>query len=94
VKLSVPGRSRSIQARDFTGMDTASVGLVRRVENMVSDTPHYRLLHGTGEVERQAAATYRGAVRAIAALDPIIERCTGSPGRAGTLPDPDATVVR
>jgi len=39
VTLSVPGRSRSIQARDFTGMDTASVGLVRRVENMVSDTP-------------------------------------------------------
>jgi len=38
----VPGRSRSIQARDFTGMDTASVGLVRRVENMVSDTPNYR----------------------------------------------------
>ncbi len=53
-----------------------------------------RLLHGTGEVERQAAATYRGAVRAIAALDPIIERCTGSPRRAGTLPDPDATLVR
>ncbi len=53
-----------------------------------------RLLHGTGEVERQAAATYRGAVRAIAALDSIIERCTGSPGRAGTLPDPDATFVR
>jgi len=53
-----------------------------------------RLLHGTGEVERQAAATYRGAVRAIAALDPIIERCTGSPGRVGALPDPDATVVR
>jgi len=45
-------------------------------------------------VERQAAATYRGAVRAIAALDPIIERCTGSPGRVGTLPDPDATVAR
>jgi len=42
VKLSVPGRSRSIQAKDFTGMNTASVGLVRRVENMVSDTPHYR----------------------------------------------------
>jgi len=42
VTLSVPGRSRSIQARDFTGVDTASVGLVRRVENMVSDTPHYR----------------------------------------------------
>ncbi len=42
VTLSVPGRSRSIQARDFTGMDTASVGLVRRVENMVADTPHYR----------------------------------------------------
>jgi len=42
VRLSVPGRSRSIQARDFTGMDIASVGLVRRVENMVSDTPHYR----------------------------------------------------
>jgi len=40
VTLSVPGRSRSIQARDFTGMDTASVGLVRRVENMVADTPH------------------------------------------------------
>ncbi len=42
VTLSVPGRSRSIQARDFTGVDTASVGLVRRVENMVADTPHYR----------------------------------------------------
>jgi len=42
VTLSVPGRSRSIQAKDFTGMDTASVGLVRRVENMVSDIPHYR----------------------------------------------------
>jgi len=42
VTLSVPGRSRSIQAKDVTGMDTASVGLVRRVENMVSDTPHYR----------------------------------------------------
>jgi len=42
VTLSVPGRSRSIQAKDFTGMDTASVGLVRRVENMVADTPHYR----------------------------------------------------
>jgi len=42
VTLSVPGRSRSIQAKDFTGMDTASVGLVRRVENMVGDTPHYR----------------------------------------------------
>jgi len=42
VTLSVPGRSRSIQAKDFTGMDTASVGLVRRVENMVTDTPHYR----------------------------------------------------
>jgi len=53
-----------------------------------------RLLHGTGEVERQAVATYRGAVRAIAALDPIIERCTGSPGRVGMLPDPDATVAR
>jgi len=53
-----------------------------------------RLLHGTGEVERQAAATYRGAVRAIAALDPIIERCTGSPGRVGMLPDPDATIAR
>ena len=53
-----------------------------------------RLLHGTGEVERQASATYRGAVRAIAALDPIIERCTGSSGRVGMLPDPDATVAR
>jgi len=42
VTLSVPGRSRSIQAKDFTGMDTASVGLVRRVENMVGDTPNYR----------------------------------------------------
>jgi len=42
VTLSVPGRSRSIQAKDFTGMDTASVGLVRRVENMVADTPNYR----------------------------------------------------
>jgi len=42
VTLSVPGRSRSIQARDFPGVDAASVGLVRRVENMVSDTPHYR----------------------------------------------------
>ncbi len=42
VRLSVPGRSRSIQARDFTGMDTASVGLVRRVENMVADTAYYR----------------------------------------------------
>jgi len=42
VKLSVPGRSRSIQARDFTGRDTAWVGLVRRVENMVADTPNYR----------------------------------------------------
>ncbi len=42
VTLSVPGRSRSIQAKDFTGRDTASVGLVRRVENMVADTPHYR----------------------------------------------------
>ena len=39
VKLSVPGRSRSIQAKDFTGVDTASVGLVRRVENMVADPP-------------------------------------------------------
>jgi len=38
----VPGRSRRIQVRDFTGMDTASVGFVRRVENMVADTPHYR----------------------------------------------------
>jgi len=42
VTLSVPGRSRSIQAKDFTGMDTASVGLVRRVENMVADTANYR----------------------------------------------------
>jgi len=42
VTLSVPGRSRSIQAKDLTGRDTASVGLVRRVENMVADTPHYR----------------------------------------------------
>jgi hypothetical protein len=42
VTLSVPGRSRSIQAKDFTGVDTASVGLVRRVEDMVTDTPHYR----------------------------------------------------
>ncbi len=42
VTLSVPGRSRIIQAKDFTGVDTASVGLVRRVENMVADTPNYR----------------------------------------------------
>ncbi len=39
VTLSVPGRSRSIQSRDVTGVDTASVGLVRRVENMVADPP-------------------------------------------------------
>jgi len=42
----------------------------------------------------RAPPSGRGAVRAIAALDPIIERCTGLPGRAGMLPDPDATVVR
>ena len=42
VKLNVPGRTRSIQAKDFTGMDTAPIGLVRRVENMVADTANYR----------------------------------------------------
>ncbi len=47
---------------------------------------------GTGV--RHLRGAYRGAVRAIAALDPIIERFTGLPGRVGTLPDPDATVAR
>ncbi len=42
VTLDVPGRSRSIQAKDFTGMNTEPVGLVRRVENMVADTANYR----------------------------------------------------
>ena len=42
VTLNVPGRTRSIQAKDFTGMDTAPIGLVRRVENMVADTANYR----------------------------------------------------
>ena len=42
VTLSVPGRSRSIQAKDFTGIDAAPIGLVRRVENMVADTENYR----------------------------------------------------
>jgi len=42
VSLSVPGRTRSIQARDFTNADETSIGLVRRVENMVADTAHYR----------------------------------------------------
>ena len=42
VKLSVPGRTRSIQAKDFTGQETAPLGLVRRVENMVGDTENYR----------------------------------------------------
>jgi len=42
VTLDVPGRSRSIQAKDFTGGDTAPIGLVRRVENMVADTANYR----------------------------------------------------
>jgi len=42
VSLSVPGRTRSLQAKDFTGNDTAPIGLVRRVENMVTDTATYR----------------------------------------------------
>jgi len=42
VSLSVPGRTRSLQAKDFTGNDTAPLGLVRRVENMVADTATYR----------------------------------------------------
>ena len=48
-----------------------------------------RLLHGTGEVARNAEVTYRGAARAIAALDPLIERFTGAPVGAGTLPSRD-----
>jgi hypothetical protein len=46
-----------------------------------------RLLHGTGEVQRGAAATFRGAAAAIAALDPIIERMTGEGVQAKTLPE-------
>jgi hypothetical protein len=42
VTLNVPGRTRSIQARDFANADEKSIGLVRRVENMVADTAHYR----------------------------------------------------
>jgi len=42
VALNVPGRTRSIQAKDFTGVDAAAIGLVRRVENMVADTANYR----------------------------------------------------
>ena len=42
VTLNIPGHSRSIQAKDFTGVDAAPVGLVRRVENMVADTQNYR----------------------------------------------------
>lgn len=53
-----------------------------------------RLLHGTGEVARNAEATYRGAARAIAALDPLIERFTGTPVGAGTLPSADDSAPR
>jgi hypothetical protein len=53
-----------------------------------------RLLHGTGEVARNAEVTYRGAVRAIAALDPLIERFTGAPVGAGTLPSRDGWGTR
>jgi len=42
VSLNVPGRTRSIQAKDFTNAEEKSIGLVRRVENMVGDTAHYR----------------------------------------------------
>jgi len=42
VSLNVPGRTRSIQAKDFTNAEEKSIGLVRRVENMVADTAHYR----------------------------------------------------
>jgi len=42
VSLNVPGRTRSIQAKDFTNAEEKSIGLVRRVENMVDDTAHYR----------------------------------------------------
>ena len=64
VTLSVPGRSRSIQAKDFTGMDTASVGLVRRVENMVFDTSHYR-----DELNRR----YGHALTRIAELEAVAD---------------------
>jgi len=64
VTLSVPGRSRSIQARDFTGRDAASVGLVRRVENMVGDTPHYR-----DELNRR----YEHALTRIAELEVVAD---------------------
>jgi len=53
-----------------------------------------RLLHGTGEVARNAEVTYRGAARAIAALDPLIERFTGAPVGAGTLPSGDERGTR
>jgi len=42
VTLNVPGRTRNIQAKDFTNAEEKSIGLVRRVENMVADTANYR----------------------------------------------------
>lgn len=42
VTMSVPGAARSLRAKDFNGLDTAPVGLVRRMENMVAGTENYR----------------------------------------------------
>ena len=82
VKLSVPGRTRSIQAKDFTGQETTPLGLVRRVENMVGDTENYR-----GELgRRHDYATTRMAELKLLRTNPRaqrrVERQTATAGDA------------
>jgi len=48
LSLSIPCRTRVVQAKDFTGRDANGLGLVRRIENMVTDSLGYR-----HEVERR-----------------------------------------
>jgi len=42
LSVNVPGRTRAMAAKDFTGRDANGIGLVRRIENMVAEIPAYR----------------------------------------------------
>ncbi len=72
VSVNVPGRTCSIQVKDFTGVDAAAIGLVRRVENMVADTANYRdelvRRHGTSQESRTPTAARRGGPRVVKTL--------------------------
>jgi len=82
VKLSVPGRTRSIQAKDFTGQETAPLGLVRKTAHLITRRRKFRGRSGWPTWGWRTRTPHPSATPATSCPSVL-----AAPGRTGTTPE-------